>query len=77
MAFFMQLLKNPQLYKNMFALVVAVSTAIVLMAGLSQNSETVFASLLAFAVMVPVIGSAAVALYRDVERALSDDRHFA
>ena len=74
MAFFMQLLKNPQLYKNM---VVAVSTAIVLMAGLSQNSETVFASLLAFAVMVPVIGSAAVALYRDVERALSADRHFA
>ena len=55
-----------QILKDVIALVVAVGCAIALVAGLSQNSETLFAAMLAFALMVPVIGSSAVSLKRDL-----------
>lgn len=55
-----------KIFKDIVALVAAVLCAIVLVAGLSQNSETLFAALLAFAVMVPVIGSSAVSLKKDL-----------
>lgn len=55
-----------QIFKDIVALVTAVFCAIVLVAGLSQNNETLFAALLAFALMVPVIGSSAVSLKKDI-----------
>lgn len=55
-----------QIFKDIVALVVAVFCAIALVAGLSQNNETLFAALLAFALMVPVIGSSAVSLKNDL-----------
>ena len=55
-----------QIFKDIVALVAAVFCAIVLVAGLSQNNETLFAALLAFALMVPVIGSSAVSLKKDL-----------
>ncbi|MZR61601.1 hypothetical protein GQF00_01710 [Alcanivorax sp. DP30] len=55
-----------QIFKDIVALIAAVLCAIVLVAGLSQNNETLFAALLAFALMVPVIGSSAVSLKNDL-----------
>lgn len=55
-----------QIFKDVVALVAAVLCAIVLVAGLSQSSETLFSALLAFALMVPVIGSSAVSLKKDL-----------
>ena len=55
-----------KIFKDIVALVAAVLCAIVLVAGLSENSETLFTALLAFAVMVPVIGSSAVSLKNDL-----------
>ncbi|MGB2247641.1 MAG: hypothetical protein ACPH3N_08220 [Alcanivorax sediminis] len=55
-----------QIFKDIVALVAAVFCAIVLVTGLSQHSETLFAALLAFALMVPVIASTAVGLKKDL-----------
>ncbi|MCK0152292.1 hypothetical protein MWU49_01125 [Alcanivorax sp. S6407] len=55
-----------QIFKDVVALIAAVVCAIVLVAGLSESSETLFAALLAFALMVPVIGSSAVSLKNDL-----------
>lgn len=55
-----------QIFKDVVALVAAVFCAIVLVAGLSMSSETLFAAMLAFAVMVPVICSSAVSLKKDL-----------
>ncbi|MED5239247.1 MAG: hypothetical protein VX379_06705 [Pseudomonadota bacterium] len=55
-----------QIFKDIIALVAAVFCAIVLVAGLSQVSETLFPALLALAVMVPVVCSSAVSLKNDL-----------
>ncbi|MED5432159.1 MAG: hypothetical protein VX920_07465 [Pseudomonadota bacterium] len=54
-----------RLCKDFFALVVAVLFTVLMVAGLADDGKNLFPALLAFAAMVPVIGSAAVSIKRD------------
>tara|TARA_B100000676_G_scaffold263758_1_gene275695 strand:+ start:1660 stop:1869 length:210 start_codon:yes stop_codon:yes gene_type:complete len=51
--------------KDIFALVVAVMFTVLMVAGLADQGKNLFPAMLAFAAMVPVIGSTAVAIKRD------------
>jgi len=54
-----------RLCKDFFALVVAVLFTVLMVAGLADQGKNLFPAMLAFAAMVPVVGSAAVAIKRD------------
>lgn len=54
-----------RLFKDSLALIIAVGVTVLIVAGLENNGENLFAALLAFAYMVPVIASAAVSIKRD------------
>ena len=51
--------------KDIFALVVAVLFTVLMVAGLADLGKNLFPAMLAFAAMVPIVGSAAVAIKRD------------
>ena len=51
--------------KDIFALVVAVLFTVLMVAGLADQGKNLFPAMLAFAAMVPIVGSAAVASKRD------------
>jgi hypothetical protein len=54
-----------RLCKDVFALVVAVMFTVLMVAGLADQGKSLFPAMLACAAMVPVVGSAAVAIKRD------------
>jgi len=51
--------------KDIFALVVVVLFTVLMVAGLADQGKNLFPAMLAFAAMVPIVGSAAVAIKRD------------
>ncbi|MGJ3255554.1 MAG: hypothetical protein ACFE0K_04450 [Alcanivorax sp.] len=51
--------------KDIFALVVAVMFTVLMVAGLADQGKNLFPAMLAFAAMVPIVGSAVVAIKRD------------
>lgn len=61
-----------RLCKDLFALVVAVLFTVLMVAGLADQGKNLFPAMVAFAAMVPVVGSAAVAIKRDWN---NQDRH--
>ncbi|WP_417213844.1 hypothetical protein [Alcanivorax sp.] len=54
-----------RLFKDTLALMIAIAVTVLIVAGLRNNGENLFSVMLAFACMVPVIASAAVAIKRD------------
>ena len=54
-----------RLFKDTLALMIAIAVTVLIVAGLENNGENLFSAMLAFACMVPVIASAAVAIKRD------------
>lgn len=59
-------MNSKKLFTDVLALLSAVLFTVLMVAGIASEGENLFAALLVFAFLVPMVASAAVVLQRDV-----------